>query len=139
MPPTTDEEKTGGRDRRSIPRHEIADMVSEEIAGQLADHESRLIQHINAKTLEVVSKIDVLLQAATLHTDREIKKVVDQAFPEGPLYRHRDFHDGRIKQAERDDKIKTDVYSWFIKGGMTLLGAMLLLGFVEWFKRELTK
>ena len=114
-------------------------MVAEEMNNQLAHIENRLINHMNIKTLEIVTRIDTMLQSATAHTDREIKKVVNEAFPDGPLYRHKDFHDGRIKQAEREDKIKTDVYAWLVKGGFALIGAMLLLGFVEWFKRELIK
>ncbi len=124
-------------------RHEVADMVAEEMNNQLSHVETRMIHHVNTKTLEIVTKIDAMLQAATEHTDREIKRVIDEAFPEGPLYRHKDFHDGRIKQAareaEREEKIKTDLYSWVIKGALMTVGGMILLGFFEWLKRELNK
>lgn len=132
-----------GPERRVAHRHQVADMVVEEMGKQLSELENRLIRHINAKSLEVISKIDSLLQSATRHTDREIARVVEEAFPPGPLYRHRDFHDGRIKKAERDaergEKIKTDLYSWAIKGALLTIGGMILLGFFEWFKRELNK
>lgn len=132
-----------GPERRVAHRRQVADMAAEEMGKQLSELENRLVRHINAKSLEVITKIDSLLQSATDHTDREIARVVEEAFPPGPLYRHRDFHVWRIEQAkreaDRDEKIKTDLYSWAIRGALMTIGGMILLGFLEWLKRELNK
>lgn len=132
-----------GPERRVAHRHQVADMVAEEMGEQLSELENRLVRHINAKSLEIIAKIDSTLTACTQHTDREIKRLTDEAFPAGPLYRHRDFHVGRIEQAKREadrgEKIKTDLYSWAIRGALMTIGGMILLGFLEWLKRELNK
>ena len=135
-----------GPDRRSLHIEHIADCMDEALDQRLPHTESALIAHANAKTAEVLAavntlnaKIDGVLEASRQETARQIKVLRDEAFPDGPLYRHKDFHDGRIRQAERDDKIRTDLTAWAWKGVLTVVGAMLLLGFIEWFKRELNK
>lgn len=144
MPPDRDDYREyTGPERRVLNPAQVADMVAEELDHRLAETESRLIQHFNAKCLEIstalMTKMDSVANHAVVHTDAEIRKLRDEAFPEGPLYRHKDFHDGRIKQAQRDDQIKTDLYSWLLRGAIGLVGAMVLLGFIEWLKREMNK
>ena len=135
-----------GPERRALKLEDIAVAVDEALDERLPTTESILIAHINAKNAELAAaittlsiKVDSALQAARLDTERQIKALRDEAFPDGPLYRHKDFHDGRIKQAEKEDRIKADLLSWAIKGGLGLVGAMVLLGFIEWLKREITK
>ena len=135
-----------GPERRALRLEDIADTIDEALHERLPATESALISHINQKNAELATSItalslrmDSVLEAAQQDTSRQIKAMRDEAFPDGPLYRHKDFHDGRIKQAEREDRIKTDLYSWLLRGGLSLLLAMLLLGFVEWLKRELSK
>jgi len=125
-----------GPERRAISRHEVADMVAEELDVRLASFETNLMNHINVKFSQFeLSTTSKLTQAV----NEAIDKHIDDAFPSGPLHRHKDHHQRLIESAESGKKIKLDVQIWLIRGAITFVGLLLFLGAKEWLLRELAK
>lgn len=125
-----------GPERRSVSRHEVADMVAEELDARLSTTESNLINHINIKMgqfeMSMTSKMTEIVNDA-------IDKHIDDAFPPGPLHKHKEQHQKHIDAAENGKKIKLDIQIWAIRGGLGILFLLVGLGAKEWLLRELAK
>jgi hypothetical protein len=117
-------------------RSEVADMVAEELDERLAQTETKLINHMNLKMgqfeLSVTSSLKTIVEEA-------IDKHIDDAFPDGPLHRHKDHHQKLIDNAESGKKIKLDLQIWAARGVLLFIFSLLLLGGKEWLLRELAK
>ena len=129
-----------GQDRRQVSKSEIADMVAEELDSQLANQQSNLIMHIDAKIGQVI----VSMKAATQEiveaaVEASIRAHVEAAFPPGPIHKHRDHHQGLITSAERWEKIKTETLSWGLRGSIGFVLWVVGTALVEYLKREVTK
>lgn len=127
---------TGAERRHTPPRAVIADMVSEEMDRLLAQTETNLMNHMNQKMgqfeLSVISSIKKVVEEA-------IDKHIDDAFPDGPLHRHKDHHQRLIDNAESGRKIRLDLQIWALRGVIAFVGVLLFLGAKEWLIRELAK
>jgi hypothetical protein len=127
---------TGAERRHTPPRAVIADMVSEEMDRLLAQTETNLMNHMNQKMgqfeLSVISSIKKVVEEA-------IDKHIDDAFPDGPLHRHKDHHQRLIDNAESGRKIRLDLQIWALRGAIAFVGVLLFLGAKEWLIRELAK
>lgn len=125
-----------GPERRVVSRHEIADMVAEEIDVKFASFETNLLQHLNTKfgqfELSMGNKI-------TQAVNEAITKHVDEAFPPGPLHKHKEQHQKHIDAAANTRRIIQDIQLWAVRGVVTAMFVLLLLGAKEWWARELAK
>lgn len=125
-----------GPERRIISRHEVADMVAEELDVRLAAFETNLMNHINVKfgqfELSTTSKL-------TQAVNEAIDKHIDDAFPPGPLHKHKEQHQKHIDAAEAGKKIKMDIQIWAIRGIIIFFLALVGIGAKEWLLRELGK
>jgi hypothetical protein len=113
-----------GEDRRqrltrpaapSVSEAQIALMIEEEVERRIAKFEDKMMLHMDVKF-------------AQLH------KVITDAFPAGDPHGHRAYHELQIKQAEGWDKIKGDVLSKLLTGGMWLGAGYLALALWNAFK-----
>lgn len=117
-------------------RHEIADMVAEELDVRLAAMETNLINHINIKMGQFeVSMTSKMTQIVNEAIDRHI----DDAFPPGPLHKHKEQHQKHIDAAANSKRIWQDVQLWAVRGIILFVLGLLALGAKEWLLRELAK
>lgn len=126
-----------GPERRHLPtRAEVADMVAEELDDRLAQTETNLMNHMNHKMgqfeLSVIASLKQVVEEA-------IDKHIDDAFPDGPLHRHKDHHQRLIENAESGKKIRLDLQIWALRGLIAFVGFLLFIGAKEWLLRELAK
>lgn len=119
-----------------VSRHEVADMVAEELDIRLASFETNLMNHINVKfgqfELSTTSKL-------TQAVNEAIDKHIEDAFPPGPLHRHKEQHQKHIDAAANTKRIWLDVQLWAIRGVLAFVLLLLGLGAKEWMLRELGK
>lgn len=131
-----DPQPYNGPERRVVSRHEIADMVAEEIDAKFASFETNLLQHLNVKfgqfELSMGNKITQAVDAA-------ISKHVEEAFPPGPLHMHKAQHQKHIDSAANTKRIWQDVQLWAVRGVIVFVLGLLALGSKEWLIRELAK
>jgi hypothetical protein len=109
-----------GPDRRSgrIPpamEAQIALMVEEEVERRMSKLEERLMLHMDSKF-------------AQLH------RLISDAFPNGDPHGHRAYHELQIKQADGWDKIKGEVVSKFLTGGLWIAAGWLAFAVWQAFK-----
>lgn len=121
-----------GPERRSVSRHEVADMVAEELDVRLAATETNLINHINQR----MGQLDVSLSTKITEA---IGKHVEDAFPPGPLHLHKAQHQKHIDAAANTKRILMDIQLWAIRGVLLFFFGLLVLGGKEWLVRELAK
>jgi hypothetical protein len=122
-------------------------MVTESVDERVAQAEDRIINHVNqanaqaqaSMTLALTRAMDDIKQSMHAHVDSKIADLTHSAFPEGPIYKHREFHESRIRNAENNERIKGDLMSWAFKGVIGLFLILVGSGALEWLKRELSK
>ena len=106
-----------GPERRKLPRipditkAQIALMVEEEVERRMHKLEERLMMHMDVKF-------------------GQLHKLISDAFPNGDPHGHRAYHELQIKQADGRDKIKADLVSKFLTGGLWVAAGWL--AFVAW-------
>jgi len=104
----------------SVSEAQISLMIEEEIERRMSKFEDRMLLHMDAKF-------------AQMH------KLITDAFPSGDPHGHRAFHEAQMKQADGWDKIKADILSKFLTGGLWIAAAYLALAVWQAFKSEVTK
>ena len=109
-----------GPDRRSgrIPvamEAQIALMVEEKVERRMSKLEERLMLHMDTKF-------------AHLH------RLITDAFPGGDPHGHRTYHELQIKQAAGWDKIKGELVSKFLTGGLWIAAGWLAFAVWQAFK-----
>jgi hypothetical protein len=115
-----------GPDRRSrngcpvITEAQISLMIEEELERRLAKFEDKMLMHMDAKF-------------AQLH------KLITDAFPYGDPHGHRMHHEKVINNAGQWDKIKGEIISKFLTGGLWLAAGWLAFAIWQAFKNEVTK
>lgn len=122
-------------------------MVTESVNERIAETETRIINHVNhsnaqfqlAFNTSIAKSLEDMQKSINQHIDNSVNKLVKDAFPEGPIYKHKEFHESRIKNAENSDKIRTDLMSWAFKGVIGLVIFLIGIGALEWLKREMSK
>lgn len=134
--PVNDPQPYTGPERRSVSRHEIADMVAEEIDERFASFETKLLQHLNVKFGQFELSMG---QKITQAVDAGISKHVEEAFPPGPLHKHKEQHQKHIDAAANSRRIWQDIQLWAARGIILFIGGLLFLGGKEWLVRELAK
>jgi hypothetical protein len=68
-----------------------------------------------------------------------LKGHVDETFPEGPLVKHREYHENKVKAAKSAEQLKSELVGWIIKGGIAIFFVLVTTGAIEVLKRELAK
>jgi hypothetical protein len=128
----TDFENTQFRDNYSGPERrtrsdcpvvtesQIALMIEEEVERRLSKFEDKLMLHLDAKF-------------AQMH------RLISDAFPGGDPHGHRMYHELQIKQSDGWDKIKGEIISKFLTGGLWLAAGWLAFAVWQAFKSEVTK
>ena len=113
-----------GAERRALTPDRVALMIEEALEERISKMESRMLAHMDLK----------FGQFHKLFTDH-----VEEAFPPGPLLKHRMDHEGRIRAAATREKIRDDLWAWGIKGAVGLMLFLFAMGALEWIKREISK
>jgi hypothetical protein len=127
-------------ERRYVSQAEVADMVAEELDRVLANNQSNLMLHIDAKLGQVLTGMKAMTQEIVDGAvEASIRAHVEMAFPPGPIHKHRDHHQGLIDSAEQWKKIKTEVLSWGLRGSIGFVLWIVGTALVEYLKREVTK
>lgn len=112
----------GPERRASISLDRVALLIEEAVDERIAKMEDKLMLHINQRT----SDIHVMMQTH-----------ISEAFPHGPLHKHREYHQGKIESAELAGKIKSDILGWVAKGVLAFVMGLLFLGAKDWMQKEL--
>ncbi len=107
-------------------------MVAEELDIRLATTETNLINHINMR----MGQLDLSLSSKITEA---IGKHVEEAFPPGPLHKHKEQHQRHIDAAANSKRIWMDIQLWAIRGVLVFVAGLLFLGGKEWLLRELAK
>jgi hypothetical protein len=95
-------------------------MIEEEIERRLGKFEDKLMLHMDSKF-------------AQMH------KLLADAFPAGDPHGHRAYHELQIRQADGWDKIRGEVLSKFLTGGLWIAAGWLAFAVWTAFKSEVTK
>jgi hypothetical protein len=69
----------------------------------------------------------------------QLHKLISDAFPAGDPHGHRMYHELQIKQAGNWDRIRGEVLSKFLTGGLWIAAAWLAFAVWQAFKSEVTK
>ena len=115
-----------GPDRRKLPRvpditeAQIALMVEEEVERRMHKLEERLMMHMDVKF-------------------GQLHRLISDAFPNGDPHGHRAYHELQIKQADGWDKIKADVVSKFLTGGLWVAAGWLAFAIWQAFKESVNR
>lgn len=110
----------GPERRESVTEDRVALMIEQAVSAALKSHEQHLMTHMDR-------------QFALL------KQTFSEAFPGGDPHGHRLAHEKQIRTATGWDKMKTDVVSKFLTGGLWIAAGWLLLAVWESFKHEVKK
>jgi hypothetical protein len=113
-------ERRNWSDRPVVTEAQIALMIEEEVERRISKMETSLMLHIDTKF-------------AQLH------RLITDAFPDGDPHGHRLYHQSQIKQADGWAKIKGDVLSKFLTGGLWLGAGYLAFAVWQAFKQEIHK
>lgn len=132
-----------GPERRAVTRHEVADMVAEEMDRCIDGLSTKLINHINARITEVKVHVSTatekIKQDLSKSVDEAIQAHVEEAFPPGPLHLHKGQHQKHIDAAANLKRIIQDLQLWAIRGILLFMAGLLFLGAQSWLARELAK
>jgi hypothetical protein len=116
-----------GPDRRnrgncppSVSEAQISLMIEEEVERRLAKFEDKLMLHMDVKF-------------AQMH------KLIESAFPNGDPHGHRAHHEKVINSASEWNKIKGEIISKFLTGGLWVAAGWLAYVIWQAFKNEVTK
>lgn len=111
-----------GPERRNhgLTEDRVALMIEQAVSSALKSHEQHLMTHMDR-------------QFALL------KQTFSEAFPGGDPHGHRLAHEKQIRTATGWDRMKSDVVSKFLTGGLWIAGGWLLLAIWESFKHEVKK
>lgn len=111
-----------GPERRGevVTEDRVALMIEQAVSAALKAHEQHLMTHMD-------KQFDLL------------KKSFSEAFPDGDPHGHRIAHEKQIKTATGWDRMKSDVVSKFLTGGLWIAAGWLLLAVWESFKHEVKK
>jgi hypothetical protein len=122
-----------GEERRSFRREDIADMVAEELDSIMADTQSAIIRHIDAKTgqLHLAIKADI---------DAAIAKHEEKAYPDGvPLHKHKEYHASKEESSQNFKRLKQDLAGWMVKGVVGTVILLLGMGAMTWLQGQLAR
>lgn len=98
-------------DRPVVSEAQVSLMIEEEVERRVFKMEEKLMLHMDSKF-------------AQLH------RLISDAFPNGDPHGHRAYHELQIKQADGWDKIKGEIISKFLTGGLWVAAGWL--AFVVW-------
>jgi hypothetical protein len=104
----------------SVSEAQISLMIEEELERRLGKFEDKMLLHMDAKF-------------AQLH------KIITDGYPNGDPHGHRMAHEKMIRDADGWSKIKGDILSKFLTGGLWIAAAYLALAVWQAFKQEVTK
>ena len=104
----------------SVSEAQISLMIEEEIERRMSKFEDRMLLHMDAKF-------------------GQLHKLITDAFPGGDPHRHRMGHEKEESNADTWSKIKGDIVSKFLTGGLWLAAGYLAFAVWQAFKSEVTK
>jgi hypothetical protein len=116
--------------RAGLTEEKVLLMISNAVTTQAAQTEERLTKHIDDRMEAFLKHLDDRVSAIQdVFTDH-----VQEAFPDGPLTDHKEDHEARRKWKQLKEKLGEDLLLWVIKGLLTAIGLIAVLGFFEWIK-----
>jgi hypothetical protein len=104
----------------SVSEAQISLMIEEELERRLGKFEDKMLQHMDVKF-------------AQMH------RLITDGYPGGDPHGHRMAHEKMIRDADGWAKIKGDILSKFLTGGLWLGAAYLALAAWQMLKDEVTK
>jgi hypothetical protein len=104
----------------SVSEAQISIMIEEELERRLGKFEDKMLLHMDAKF-------------AQLH------KIITDGYPNGDPHGHRMAHEKMIREADGWSKIKGEILSKFLTGGLWVAAAWLAFAVWTAFKSEVTK
>jgi hypothetical protein len=116
--------------RAGLTEEKVLLLIANAVSVQAAQTEERLTKHIDERMESMLKHLDDRVSAIQdVFTDH-----VAEAFPEGPLTDHKDDHEARKRWKLLKAKLGEDLLLWVIKGLLTAVGLIGVLGFFEWIK-----
>jgi hypothetical protein len=116
--------------RAGLTEEKVLLLIANAVSTQAAQTEERLTRHIDNKMEVFLKHLDERVSAIQdVFTDH-----VEAAFPDAPLEDHKMDHEVRLKWKRLKEKLGEDLLLWVIKGLLTAIGLLVVLGFFEWIK-----
>jgi hypothetical protein len=116
--------------RSGLTEEKVLLLIANAVTTQASQTEERLTKHIDAKMEVFMQHLDDRVSAIQdVFTDH-----VAEAFPDGPLTEHREDHEAKRRWKKLKEKLGEDLLLWVIKGLLTAVGLIGVLGFFEWIK-----
>jgi hypothetical protein len=116
--------------RAGLTEEKVLLLIANAVTTQASQTEERLTKHIDAK-MEVFMK----------HLDERVSAIQDvftdhvaEAFPDGPLTEHKEDHEAKRRWRKLKERLGEDLLLWVVKGLLTAIGLIGVLGFFEWIK-----
>lgn len=98
-----------------VPLEQIKQLVQESVRVEIQSAEKRILEKL----------------------DEKFDSFTNEAFPEGPLHKHKEYHENKIDSAETAKKIKTDLIGWAVKGVVTIMLALMGWGALDYLGKAL--
>lgn len=98
-----------------VPLEQIKQLVQESVRVEIQSAEKRILEKL----------------------DEKFDKFVQETFPEGPLHKHKEYHESKIDSAETAKKIKTDLIGWAVKGILTIIITLVGWGALDYLGKAL--
>jgi len=119
--------------RSGLTEEKVLLLIANAVSTQAAQTEERLTKHIDDKMEVFMRHLDERVSAIQdVFTDH-----VAEAFPEGPLNEHKEDHEAKRRWKQLKQKLGEDLLLWVVKGLLTAVGLLGVLGFFEWIKAGL--
>ena len=119
--------------RAGLTEEKVLLLIANAVSTQAAQTEERLTKHIDDRMEEFLKHLDDRVSAIQdVFTDH-----VAEAFPDGPLNEHKEDHEAKRRWKQLKQKLGEDLLLWVVKGLLTAVGLLGVLGFFEWIKAGL--
>jgi hypothetical protein len=130
MSSTPDESYPLTERRSGLTEEKVLLLIANAVTTQAAQTEERLTKHIDGRMDEFMKHLDERVSAIQdVFTDH-----VAEAFPDGPLNEHKEDHEAKRRWRQLKQRIGEDLLLWVVKGLLTAIGLLGVLGFFEWIK-----
>lgn len=98
-----------------VPLEQIKSLVQESVRVEIQSAEKRILEKL----------------------DEKFGSFQEDAFPPGPLHKHKEYHESKIDSAETAKKIKNDLIGWAVKGIVTIMLALMGWGALDYLGKAL--
>jgi len=128
-----------GQDRRAPSNDTIIKLVHETINDIVTPRLDDIQESVNSRVENLQASVTTKIDTALVEFKEILKGHVTETFPEGPLLKHKEYHENKVKAAKTAEQLKADLMGWVIKGGIAVIFLLISVGAIEMLKRELAK